>query len=282
MNRNRLLMGLALAIVIAFALSAYVYRTFKLATSMPAIATEQIVVASQPLPLGTRLDSSMLRTMSWPVDRPLEGIHKNVQDVVNRTLLIPVAANEPILDGKMAPTSAGAGLAALIPPGMRALSVPVNDVIGVAGFVTPGTMVDVMMTGTIPGATGAGQVITRTILENVRVLAVGQKTDTDRTGKPLTAPVITLLVSPEDAGKLAMASTQGKIQLALRNVLDTDANPPAPILQAALFSPTGTPVAPPVVQHVQTRKAPPPPAPYKVEVITGAKREEKSFTDTAQ
>ena len=114
------------------------------------------------------------------------------------------------------------GLPATIPEGMRALSVAVNDVVGVAGFVIPGTMVDVLVTGQIGEGRGSGSKnVTRTILENVRVLAAGQKVEQDREGKPQTVPVITLLVSPEDAAKLTMASTEGKIQLSLRNTVDT-------------------------------------------------------------
>ena len=141
-------------------------------------------------------------------------------------------ANEPILDSKLAPREAGAGLSATIPEGMRAVSVAVNDVIGVAGFVGPGTSVDVLVTGTIPGASQSGaQYVTRTILENIRVLAAGQKVEQDVDGKPQTVPVVTLLVSPQDAATLTMASTEGKIQLALRNTIDV--NSPAPAAGAA-------------------------------------------------
>ena len=162
---------------------------------------------------------------------------------------------------------------------MRALSVAVNDVIGVAGFVTPGTTVDVLVTGAVSGTTqGTPTTVTRTILENVRVLAAGQKIQQDRDGKPETVPVITLLVAPEDAGKLAMASTQGKIQLALRNTIDIKATNPSPVLETALFA-SGAPPAP---EHlaVASRKVIPPPPPavlFTVEVITGGKRETKSF-----
>jgi pilus assembly protein CpaB len=189
-------------------------------------------------------------------------------------LITPVVENELILENKLAPKEAGAGLSSTIPEGMRALSVSVNEVIGVAGFVIPGTMVDVLVTGGIAGAGRGGQEnITRMILENVRVLAAGQKIEVDREGKPQTVPVITLLVSPEDAGKLAMASTEGKIQLALRNTIDSKkVNPPA-VLEAALFS-----AGPPPVRHSGSVKAPPPPPPvYLIEVITGNKRENKSF-----
>ena len=103
------------------------------------------------LPLGTRLDASMLKTISWPPGDPVTGMCTRIQDCTNRALITPVAENEPILESKLAPTAAGAGLAAVIPEGMRAMSVAVNDVVGVAGFVTPGTMVDVLVTGAVAG-----------------------------------------------------------------------------------------------------------------------------------
>jgi pilus assembly protein CpaB len=155
--------------------------------------------------------------------------------------------------------------------------VAVNDVVGVAGFVTPGTMVDVLVTGKINGGSRDGEdTITRTILENVRVLAAGQKIEQDREGKPQTVPVITLLVSPEDAGRLAMASTEGKIQLALRNTIDTKRVEPPSILEATLFS-GAAPAAPKHASPVRVAAPPPPASPYVIEVITGNKRENKSF-----
>jgi pilus assembly protein CpaB len=281
MNRNRLMLGLAFAIVLAFLLSAFVYREFKrVAAAPPVVQMLHIVVAAGPLPLGTRLDASKLRTIPWPTGVPVRGMFTRVQDCANRALITDVAENEPILDSKLAPVEAGAGLSATIPEGMRALSVAVNDVVGVAGFVTPGTMVDVLVTGAITESSqrgsGAGGNITRTILENVRVLAAGQKVEQDRDGKPQTVPVITLLVTPEDASKLAMASTEGKIQLALRNTIDTGVSNPAPVLQANLFAPA---VPPPSQHPMVARKAPAatPTAPYVVEVIAGAKRETKEF-----
>ena len=166
-----------------------------------------------------------------------------------------------------------------IPEGMRALSVAVNEVVGVAGFVIPGTTVDVLVTGRVLGATsGGGANITRTILENVRVLASGQKIEPDREGKPQTVAVITLLVSPDDATKLTMASTQGKIQLALRNTIDTKKNDPKAVMDASLFSPDGAITKPVRTTPGKKSTGPPaPPPPYVIEVITGNKRENKSF-----
>jgi pilus assembly protein CpaB len=278
MNRNRLMIGLVFALVLAFFLSAFVYREFQQAAARPrAIPMQQIVVAAGPLPLGTRLDASKLRTIPWAAGEPVRGMFTRIEDCTNRALITDVAENEPILESKLAPIAAGAGLSVAIPQGMRALSVAVNDVVGVAGFVTPGTTVDVLVTGAVTGPNPRGESgnITRTILENVRVLAAGQKVEQDRDGKPQTVPVITLLVTPEDASKLAMASTEGKIQLALRNTIDTEISDPPAVLQTTLFAPA----APPVVERkaVAHKAATPPPAAYSVEVITGTKHETKEF-----
>src|SRR5450631_1848962 len=275
MNQNRMILGLAVAVVVAFLLSTVVYRQFQKASVKPA-ATGHIVVAAKPLALGTPVDANNLRLIPWPPGEPVAGMFTRIEDCANRALIADVAANELILDSKLAPKESGAGLPAVIPQGMRALSVAVNDVVGVAGFVTPGTMVDVLVTGKIEaGNRGTEDTITRTILENVRVLAAGQKIEQDREGKPQTVPVITLLVSPEDAGKLAMASTQGKIQLALRNTVDTKRVDPAPVMEANLFS-GGAPAPKTGPVKIATPR-PAPASPYVIEVITGNKRENKSF-----
>jgi pilus assembly protein CpaB len=283
MNRNRLIIGLFLAVVLALLLATFVYREFTKLASRPVVGTtQQIIVAAQTLPLGTRLEQGNLRAIPWPANQAVPaGFFTKIDECVGRALITSVAENEPILDGKLASKESGGGLPATIPQGMRAMSVAVNDVVGVAGFVGPGTTVDVLMTGAVPGANMATSMVTRTLLENIRVLAAGQKIEQDQQGKPQTVPVITLLVSPEDAAKLAMASSEGKIQLALRNTADTQAENPAPVFQSVLFG-GGAPVAPaPVVEHrhVEQTKvaAPPPPAPYTIEVITGGKRETKSF-----
>ena len=274
MNRNRLIIGLAAAIAIAAIMSIFVYRQFKQASaSVPKpIVMQQIVVASTPLQLGTRVDANNLRLIPWPTSAPVAGMFTRIEDCANRALITPVAANEPILENKLASRQSGAGLPATIPEGMRALSVAVNEVVGVAGFVIPGTMVDVLVTGRLANSKNNNEDITRTILENVRVLAAGQKIEQDREGKPQTVPVITLLVTPPDAAKLTMASTQGKIQLALRNTIDTKVTDPAPVLEATLFS--GSAPAP---KHVSSGIHLP--APYVIEVIAGTKHENKSFAN---
>ena len=275
MNQNRMILGLVVAMVVALLLSTFVYRQFKQATIVKPLATQHIVVAATPLQLGTRIDSDNLRLISWPVGEPVAGMFTRIEDCVNRALIAPVAENELILENKLAPKEAGGGLSATIPEGMRAVSVAVNEVVGVAGFVIPGTMVDVLVTGRIAGTSHGGpENITRTILENVRVLAAGQKIEQDREGKPETVPVITLLVSPSDAGKLALASTEGKVQLALRNTIDSKKVDPPAVLEAVLFA-GGPPPAPRRAGPV--KPAPLPPPVYVIEVINGNRRENKSF-----
>lgn len=281
MNTNRLLIGLVIALVVAFLLSSFVYKQFQKASIVKPSDTQPLVVASVPLPLGARLDATNLKVIQWPANQQVTGMFTRIEDCANRAVITPLAMNEPVLEGKLAPKESGAGLAATIPEGMRAVSVAVNEVVGVAGFVTPGTMVDVLVTGRALGGGAAGQGdITRTILENIRVLAAGQKIEQDREGKPQTVAVITLLVTPDEATQLTMGATDGKIQLALRNTIDTKKNDPKAIVQAALFSPQGA-VSTPVQAKGPSRKAAPaPPPPYVIEVITGNKRENKSFPNS--
>ena len=277
MNQNRMVIGLAIALIVAFVLSTFVYKQFQKASAVKPIDTEHIVVAASAMPLGTRVDASNLKLIPWPSGEPVAGTFNSIDQAANRALITPVAANEMILDSKLASKESGAGLPAVIPQGMRAMSVAVNDVVGVAGFVTPGTKVDVLATGKLVGQNHTeDDTITRTILENISVLAAGQKIEQDRDGKPQIVPVITLLVSPEDAARLAMASTQGKIQLALRNTVDSKRVEPPSVLEANLFS-GGAPQAAPTPKKIAVRNVTPPPAPYTIEVITGNKRENKSF-----
>lgn len=284
MNTNRVIIGLVLAIIVALLLSAYVYHAFQQASAVKQVPTQQIVVAKVPLELGTRLTAAEVQTIPWPGGTLVPGMLTRTEDAEGRAVITPLVANEMILESKLAPKEAGAGLQATIPEGMRAVSVAVNDVIGVAGFVIPGTSVDVLVTGQIPGATQSGaQNVTRTILEDVRVLAAGQKIEQDRDGKPQTVPVVTLLVSPKDAATLTMASTMGKIQLVLRNTIDSKTLAPEPVLQAVVFG-SGAPLSAvnsAVKSAVRRAVVHPPvvtvPPPFTVEIIIGGKRETKSF-----
>jgi pilus assembly protein CpaB len=281
MNRRRLLIGLATAVVLAVLASTFVYRQVR---QTPVVQQQkapstQIVVAAAPLPLGTRLDAHDLRLVPWPGNEPVPGMFTRLQDAEGRALITNVVQNEPILESELAPREAGAGLPATIPEGMRAESVAVNEVVGVSGFVQPGNMVDVIAVGNPGNGSGGGQTLAKTVLENVKVLATGQQVTEDAQGKPHTVPVVTLLVSPEDADKLALAAAQARIQLALRNTIDTKIVHPPSIFQAQLLSPTGGPApsGPRRIIRRPRRVVPQAPPPYVVEVISGSKRETKTF-----
>ena len=274
MNRGRMLLGLGVALVVAFLASSYVYRQLKRVQSGGAgkVGKQvQVVVAAGPLKLGQRLTANDLALLDWPEGKQPQGSLSRPEDCVGRALIVPLVQGEVVLDQALAKREAGEGLSVTIPEGMRAVSVGVDDVVAVAGFVTPGTMVDVLATGVSP----AGP-ITRTILEHVRVLAVGQQVQTEN-GKPQTAPVVTVLVSPEDGEKLTLASAEGKIHLALRNMRDTVDAKPAPVFGSTLF--TGVaPVKPSAPHPVAAKPAPPPPPPpYNVQVIRGDKVENQTF-----
>jgi pilus assembly protein CpaB len=177
------------------------------------------VVASRDLAIGTTLTEEDLIMLDWPsVDLP-EGFINTVPEALGRGVITPIRANEPVLETKIADRAAGGGLPIAIPPGMRAMSVAVNNVVGVAGFVLPGTRVDVLLT---VNPDGNQQPITKIILQNIQVLTAGKIVQRDENGEPQDVPVVTLLVSPDDAEKLAHATNEGRIQLALRNTLDLD------------------------------------------------------------
>ena len=140
--------------------------------------------------------------------------------MVGRGVITPIFAKEPIIDSRLAPKGAGGGLAAMIPPGMRAVAVRVNEVVGVAGFVVPGMRVDVLISGNTPGGDSSLGTLTKTLLQNIEVLSAGQDFKKDAEGKPVSVQVVNLLVTPEQAEQLSLASNQTTIQLVLRNPLD--------------------------------------------------------------
>jgi pilus assembly protein CpaB len=274
MNRNRTLVGLVLAIVIGLITSRFVYKQFQKVAVAKPISTTKVVVAAQAMPLGTRLQADQLKLVDWPANDPLPGSFNRIEDCVGRALVSQVVSNEAIMERKLAAREAGAGLPAVIPEGMRALSVRVDDVVGVAGFVVPETMVDVLATGET-GEGNQGTTVTRTILEDVRVLAAGQQIAQDKEGKPQTVAVVTLLVTPDQADKLTLASNEGRLRLALRNTIDTKQTNPPPVTRDAVFF--GAPVPKPRLKAVYVAPPKPKPEPYTVEVIKGDKMETQSF-----
>jgi len=220
MARMRVFMVFVLAITAGGALAFGTYNFMQQApVKTVSIKTIPVVVAAGDLDIGAELTKDDLRIIDWPANAVPAGAFNDPKNVIGRGIVLPVIQNEPILPLKLASTEAGAGLPPAIPPGLRAVSVRVNEVIGVAGYVLPGTRVDVVAT---VNPSGQGNDITsKVVLTNVQVLAAGTKIDreTDK-NKPMPVSVVTLLVDPEEAERLTLASTEGKIQLALRNPLD--------------------------------------------------------------
>jgi pilus assembly protein CpaB len=278
MNRTRLLLIGFVALALGAIVSYAVYRTLQTRTGADATPGVEVVVAANDIPVGSRVAEGDVKLVRFPVaDLPSNIFHLKTS-VVGRGAILPIARGEFFLPNKLAGENAGSGMQSLIPPGMRAVSVRVNEVIGVAGFVVPGTRVDVLLTG---NPSGASDQQTTTVLENVAVIATGQKLERNTAGEPQLTPVITLLVSPDDAQKLTLATSQGKIQLALRNPLDTKQQELNSVSTGALYKGVPTP-APTAAQHPKSTstgkhvvKIPtPPPSVYSVEVIKGTKREE--------
>ena len=235
MARMRVFMVFALAIAAGGTLA---FGTYNFMQQRPAqtvsIPTRQVVVAAADLDVGAELRREDIRIIDWPANGVPANAIGDPKEVIGRGIVLPVIQNEPILPNKLALEGAGGGLPPAIPPGLRAVSVRVNEVIGVAGYVLPGTHVDVVVTLS-PGST-QGDMTSKLILPNVQVLAAGTKIDreTDK-DKPMPVSVVTMLVNPEEAERLTLASTEGKIQLALRNPLDKSIPQTPGVRPSALF-----------------------------------------------
>jgi len=277
MNRSRLLMIGGLALAAGLVVSYTVYNRLRSFTGAGSGALVQVLVATGDIEAGTRLQDRDVRLVALPQSSVPPGAFTRPAQVRERGVVLPISRGDFILPNKLAPANAGAGLPSMIPQGMRAVSVRVNDVVSVAGFVQPGTRVDVLATGNV-GSSNERQ--TTTVLENVAVIAVGRSLDRNAPPDAQVAPVITLLVSPGDAQKLALASQEGRIQLALRNPMDTKKGEVAATRASSLY-PGGTPPSAetkPKVHKVVAKAAPPaPPPPYEVEMIRGSKRDETKF-----
>ena len=267
-RRNRTLIVLAVAVVLASIASFVVYRAI---SRMPVreveVATVHVAVAAENLPMGTRISKEHVKVIGWPAANPVQGGFATAEDVLNRGLIQPVYENEPITESKLAPIEAGAGLPPSITPGMRALSVRVNEVIGVAGFTVPGTRVDVLVT-----LKDGNNSLTRAVVSNVQVLTAGTRYDIEqgKQGNAMPSSVVTLLLTPDDAEK---------ITLALRNPMDTA---PTATNGARMASLTGAPAPAPVIKAVNGQRravtpkpvAPVVPASQPIEIYRAGKRTE--------
>jgi pilus assembly protein CpaB len=275
MNR-RLLNILLIAFVIAAGCSYIVFRLIGSRLSGTRQTTAHVVAAATDIKLGSVLRSSDLTTIEIAGTLP-KGVILKKEDAIGRGVVSNLYLGEPVLESRLAAVGSGGGLAATIPQGMRATAIKVNEVVGVAGFVTPGMRVDVLIAGNPPGGSAnAGQgVVEKTLLQNIEVLSAGTDIQRDAEGKPLQVQVVNLLVTPTQAEILSLASSETRIQLVLRNPLDTKLDKPPGTATAQLFADTNIPKPKPVVAGLKTPKAAP--RVYLVEVFNGSKKTEAKF-----
>jgi pilus assembly protein CpaB len=287
MNR-RLVSVLCFALIVASVTSFLVYRLILVRVQSQSqgktVSTSKLIVAKHDLQVGTLIHDSDVDEVAWGSPIPDDAV-KDRADIVGRGVIANVFQNEPILERRLAARGAGAGLAATIPIGMRAVAMRVNEVVGLAGFVLPGMRVDVLIAGNVPGSTST---LCRTVLQNIEVLSAGQKIDKSSEGKPESAQVVNLLVTPDQAEVLNLAS-DSRVQLVLRNPLDTKSQVTPGISLAKLYGVSDAaarvgslPDPPPPGYNPRPRPVaaivrPPAVTTTTIEIFHGAKRTQETF-----
>ena len=237
------------------------------------VPMRELVIAKGDLPIGAVIRNEDVAVLDFPEQAyPKDGFG-NIDDVLDRSVQKPILANEPILLGRVTEKGAGYGLAPLIPEGMRAMAISVNQVSGVSGFILPGSRVDILLTGSPPRASGR---VTTTVLEKITVLSTGQQKETGDGRDAQVVPVVNVLVTPEQAELLTLATREGMIQLILRNPVDDEetADDRMAVHASDLYTKARrkrTPRPRPRVV-VRTEPAPAPPPTHQVEMIRGNQR----------
>lgn len=284
MNR-RVMTILLCAFIVASGSAFIVFRLVRKQVGDSASRRVTVVLAARDLEIGALIKATDLKTGTLVGDPPAGALLKP-ETAIGRGVISPMFAGEPLQEKRLALAGSGGGLAATIPPGMRACAVKVDEVVGVAGFVVPGMRVDVLISGNPPGTDNSGGSKVKTLLQNIEVLSAGANFQKDAEGKPVNVPVVNLLVSPEQAELLSLASNnQTHIQLVLRNPMDRDQSTPPGYEMAKLFG--GPPKAPAPVRAAaaavrpapvkpQVEKPEPPPT-VVIHVINGGKASEQKF-----
>lgn len=288
---QRLMTILLSAFLIAAGASYVVYRLVgKQLGDMARSHATRLVVAATNLEVGAVIKAADIKTAELVGKVPQDAV-LTTEAAVGRGVLTPIYEGEPLISRRLAPAGSGGGLAVTIPAGMRACAVKVDDVVGVAGFVLPGMRVDVLISGSAPGDERTSGTRVRTLLQNIEVLSAGKNFQPDREGKPVEVPVVNLLVTPDQAEILSLASNQAHIQLVLRNPLDHQLSQPPGSDLANLFGhevPKPPVRAPLVRRAVAVAPVAPPqpvilpekpiPAVRVIQVLNGGKRSEQSFS----
>ena len=282
----RFLLALAISAAVALLVSGLFYQIAvrDQASDTEEVTMKKVVVATQDLNIGATIRPADLKMEGWPSNRIAEGAFTEMDDLIDRVPIGRILADEPIVERRLAEPGSGFGLAPKVPLGMRAMSVRVNDVIGVAGFVLPEARVDVLVTGSPRGDTKDGR-MTKTILSNVRVISAGENLEPDASGRPQRVAVVTLLVSPEQAELLTVAGSQGQLQMVLRNSRDEDVAETKGVREPEIFF--AKLQQPKKVVRPRRRPRPivqvaAPPPPVQLEVIRGNQRSVESFASQPQ
>ncbi|MCL4795577.1 MAG: Flp pilus assembly protein CpaB [Bryobacteraceae bacterium] len=287
---RRFLTVLGVSLVFALVVTSIFYQMTAGAGPKKTEVTDltDMVVAARPLPVGMTVKAADLKVVKVAANSFPKGAYSKPEDVLDRPVVSNILHDEPILEGRLAPRGSGFGLSPIIPVGMRAVTVRVNDVVGVAGFVLPGMRVDVLITGQPPGSEAR---VTKTVLQNILVLSAGATIQTDPSGKPVNAPNVTVLVTPQQAELLTLAGNEGRIQLVLRNAGDQGVESTAGLTTSNLYGAHARAVQPRAEfdpfsgERPRSRPAPaaapaapvlPPPAPIsnvdQIVVIRGTER----------
>lgn len=268
MIARRLTIALIAALMVSGLFTFWLSK--KLAKSHPSGSVQnRYAAASHPLDAGTVLKREDISLIDWPKSIPLQGAFMKPEDIVGRAVMYPLAAGEPILDRQLNAAGSGVGLTGKIPEGMRAIALKSDEVVGVAGFLLPGTHVDVLVTFRDNDRPGP---VTATALQDVEVLAAGDEYKPDPTGKPTKVDVVTLLLKPEDAAKAVLASSQGTIHFVLRNGADHQQADTPPVTLSELMA--QQPKKPTVRS---ARPVQPAHQPWVVETLMGQKPQTDSF-----
>jgi pilus assembly protein CpaB len=291
--KQRLITVLIFALVVSAAASVLIYRLINSQITASAKPGNRVLMAARNLERGDLIKDADIKVAEWGGALPPGAILKP-EDAIGRGVIEPIYLGEPIVESRVAAKGAGAGLAAIIPPGMRAVAVRVNDVAGVAGFVTPGMRVDILLAGNPPGNTSSVGTVTKTLLQNVEVLSAGQNIQKDNEGKPVSVPIVNLLVTPEQAEVMSLASNEERIQMILRNPTDkeesktrgtaveylfngVDGMPGPKTAPKAVAAKRAAPKPPPPPVAAKAEPVKPPPPPIIVEVIHGSRRADAKF-----
>ena len=246
-----------------------VYVLLQRARQSSRVATAPVVVALQDLPEGATIERTVIAANPWPLPTIPAGAFSSPDSVVGRVTRVPVFKGEPIVPGRLAPVGTGPGLEVKIAPGKRAMAIRINDVAGISGFIQPNSRVDVMVT-MASETKGQKQEVAKLFMENMRVLSVGHEVQRDANGKPINATTATLEVTPKQAEQLAVAASQGSLQLVLRGYgdpdsIDTKGATSRDVLSQLRVAPEPTP-SPAPVRRVRREERPRPPVPAPVVV----------------